>query len=124
MAIELDATTLRTKYGEPLVRETFEVRPGLEAVVTYGPDRQVCIIEFPVSAPKNQVDEVVEELVPLVERGPETGRSHWIFGGYSRSCISYQQIVISEHEGGTTWVTISFKRPGCNPPNPNQYHEA
>jgi hypothetical protein len=112
------------KYGEPLARETFQVRPGLEAVVEYGAGHQVCRIEFPVSAAREEVDEVLDELVPLAERGQETGRSLWIFGGYSRSCIFYEHIVICEHDPGTTGVTIIFRRPGCNSPNPSQYHEA
>lgn len=35
MAIEWDASTLREKYGEPLARETFQVRHDLEMVVSY-----------------------------------------------------------------------------------------
>ena len=37
---------LRSKYGEPLARETFQVRPDMEMVVNYGPARQVCSIEL------------------------------------------------------------------------------
>jgi hypothetical protein len=41
MAAEWDASTLREKYGEPLARETFQVRPDLKMVVSYGPVRRV-----------------------------------------------------------------------------------
>jgi hypothetical protein len=124
MALELDAATLRDKYGEPLARETFQVRHDLEMVVSYGPAGQVCRIQLPHSPSRQQVDEVINELVPPSVRGKETGRGHWITGGHSTSYILYEHIAIFEHEGGVTSVTISFKRSGCNSPNPNQYHEA
>jgi hypothetical protein len=95
MAAEWDASTLREKYGEPLARETFQVRPDLEMVVSYGPARQVCRIELPHTAAKQQLNEVIEELVPPSMRGNETGRSLWIFGGCSMSSILYEHVTIS-----------------------------
>ena len=43
---QMDTSTLRAKYGEPLARETFKVRPNIEAVVNYGTGHQVCKIEM------------------------------------------------------------------------------
>ncbi len=90
-----DASTLREKYGEPLVRETFQVRPNLEMVVNYGPGRRVCRIELPHTTTKQQLDEVIDELVPPSVRGEETGRNLWIFGGYSMSSMLYEHVTIS-----------------------------
>lgn len=124
MAVEWDASILREKYGEPLRRETFQVRHDVEMVVSYGPAGQVCRIQLPHSSSTQQVDEVINELVPPSVRGKETGRGHWITGGPSTPYILYEHLAIFKHDGGITSVTISFKRPGCNSPNPNQYHEA
>jgi hypothetical protein len=44
---QIDESSLRAKYGAPLDRETFMVRPGIEMVVDYGATRQVCRIQFP-----------------------------------------------------------------------------
>src|ERR1700758_2412476 len=83
---QMDTSTLRAKYGEPIAREAFQVRPNIEAVVNYGTGHQVCKIELPPGsyvnvvgeAPphfvtKEQVDEVIDELVPPVARGKEMG---------------------------------------------------
>src|SRR5690242_16404397 len=81
---QMDASALRAKYGEPLARETFQVRPNIEAAVNYGTGHQVCKIELPPGSYMNivgdipphfatskQVDEVIDELVPLSARGKE-----------------------------------------------------
>jgi hypothetical protein len=39
---QIDANGLRAKYGQPLDRETFTVRPGIEMVVDYGPNKLAC----------------------------------------------------------------------------------
>jgi hypothetical protein len=124
MALELDATALRKKYGEPLARETFQVRPNIQIVVSYGRSNQVCRIEFPIFFTRQELEEVIDELVSPSERGKEIGHSRWIFGGYSVSNVEYENIIISEREGGITAVTIIFRRPDCNSPDPSQYHEA
>src|SRR5436190_1530630 len=100
MALELDATTLREKYGEPLGRETFQVRPNIEMVVRYGRSHQVCTIEFPVSVTRHQADEVIDQLVPPTERGKEIGHGLKIIGGYSMSWVAYEHIMIIESQGG------------------------
>ena len=119
MAADLDSATLRLKYGEPLARETFQVRPGLEMIVSYGPDRRVCRIELPSTVTRLQADEVIDELIPPSVRGKETGRNLWIFGGYSMSSILYEHITISgplesDQSSSAPSVTITFKRADCH----------
>src|SRR5258708_13797214 len=81
---QVDAYSLRSKYGPPLDRETFKVRPGIEMVVDYGPSKQACKIQLPSgmkivgtvpvgATTKEQVDEVLNEVVPPPIRGKEVG---------------------------------------------------
>jgi len=119
MAAEWDASTLRERYGEPLARETFQVRPNLEMVVNYGPSRHVCRIELPYTAGKQQVDAMIDELVPPLLRGKETVRNLWIFGGYSMSSKLYEHVTISrpldsDQSNSGPGVTITFNRPDCH----------
>jgi hypothetical protein len=39
---QVDANSLRARYGPPLERETFTVRPGIEMIVDYGPNKLAC----------------------------------------------------------------------------------
>ena len=90
LAQQIDATALRTKYGEPLARETFQVRPNIEAVVNYGPGHQVCRIELPPGRnveTRQQVDDVVAELVPPSARGKELRRMVAVTGRLSMSSV-------------------------------------
>jgi hypothetical protein len=118
LAQQMDSATLRAKYGEPLARETFHVRPNIEAMVTYGPGRQVRKIELPPGKDvetRQQVDEVVAELVPLPTRGKEIRRMVASTGRNSLSSIEYQNVNIAEPQdnGRRTAVTITFNRPDC-----------
>lgn len=124
MALELDATSLRLKYGEPLVRETFQVRPGLEMIVNYGPDRRVCKFEIPHCNSNQQLDELIDELVPPSARGEKLSGRHIIAtgGGAVRHDL-YEKVIISEpydldHPDRRTGVTISFNRAECHQPKP------
>ena len=116
---QMDSTALRAKYGEPLARETFQVRPNIEAIVTYGPGRQVCRIELPPGRDvetRQQVDDVVAELVPLAARGKEIRRMVASTGRNSLSSIEYENVNIAEPQdnGRRTAVTITFNRPDCH----------
>ena len=126
-AQQMDATALRAKYGEPLARETFQVRPNIEAIVTYGSGRQVCRIELPPGrniageippgvATTQQVDEVVEELAPLSMRGKKMGRGIIFSGRISFASDNYENVNIAEPQdnGHRTAVTITFNRPDCH----------
>jgi hypothetical protein len=44
---QIDAFSLRSKYGQPLDRETFTVLPGIDIRVDYGPAKQACVIVLP-----------------------------------------------------------------------------
>jgi hypothetical protein len=128
---QMDAFTLRAKYGEPVARETFQLRPNIEAVVSYGPGRQVCRIELPPGSymnvvgqtpphfvTKQQVDEVIDELVPPSVRGKETMRHIVSTGRISMAFADYEHVSIAEpqdpdHPGRRTAVTITFNRPDC-----------
>src|ERR1700730_7648769 len=126
---QMDTTTLRAKYGEPIARETFQVRPNIEAVVNYGTGHQVCKIELPPGsymnivgeipphfATKQQVDEVVDELVPPSVRGKEINKGAMSAGRIAVYFTDYENVNIAEpqdpdHPGRRTGVTITFKRP-------------
>ena len=82
---QIDASSLRSKYGPPLDRETFTVLPGIEMVEDYGSGRQVCQIQLPSGermvgtvpigvVSKQQIDEVLGEVVPSSVRGKEINR--------------------------------------------------
>lgn len=117
------ANDLRTKYGPPLAREIFTVRPGLEMTVNYAANGHVCRIELPAVAPgtdsrvigPHAVDEFVSELVPLAMRGKELGRSAQAFGAPSMTAVEYQNVTIAElFQGGTrTGVTVTFTGEEC-----------
>ncbi len=81
---QIDTAHLRSKYGAPLARETFTVRPGIEMVVDYGPAKQVCRIQLPSgrqivgdvppgATTRQQIDEVLNEVFPASLRGKELG---------------------------------------------------
>ncbi len=117
-AQQMSASALRAKYGEPLARETFQVRPNIEAVVNYGPRRQVCNIEIPQTTTKREVDEVVDELAPPSARGKKVGQNLMVSGKFTEAVFSYELITISEpqdpdHPGRRTAVRITFNRTDC-----------
>lgn len=124
---QMDTSTLRAKYGEPIARDTFQVRPNIEAVVNYGSGRQVCKIELPPGsyvnpprgASKQEVDQVIDELVPPSVRGKEIGTGVASRNRASVRLTGYEHITISEpldpdHPGRRTGVTITFKRSDCH----------
>src|SRR5580692_7611061 len=98
---QIDASSLRSKYGPPLDRETFIVRPGIEMVVDYGSSRQVCQIKLPSgdrmvgSVPagvitKQQLNEVLDEVVPPSVRGKEVNRGLIYTGAPMLSFTDYE----------------------------------
>jgi hypothetical protein len=124
---QMDTSTLRAKYGEPLARETFQVRPNIEAVVNYGTGHQVCKIDLPPGsyvklpgfASAQDVDQVIDELIPPSMRGKEINKGVLSAARIAVSLTEYEYITISElldpdHPGRRTSVTITFKRPDCH----------
>src|ERR1700682_2734544 len=79
---QIDASSLRAKYGPPLAKETFIPRPGIEMDVEYAPNTHVCRIQLPPIAPSREpsvestqaIDDFLMELAPLAMRGKELRR--------------------------------------------------
>jgi len=120
------ASELRAKYGPPLARETFAARPGIEMVVDYAANGDVCKIQLPPAAPGPQpgmltpkaVDDFVAELVPLAMRGRALGRLLEAVGLPSESIVEYENVTISEsfQDKIRTGVRVTFKHEECQPP--------
>lgn len=118
------ATELRSKYGPPLARETFTPRPGIEMVVDYTANGNVCRIQLPPIAPTSRdprvsspegIDELLLELIPLSTRGKELGRFAAQAGVISVSFINYENVTIavSANASGRTGVTVTFGKEPC-----------
>lgn len=119
MAVEWDASTLREKYGEPLARETFHIRPDLEVIVNYDAGGKVCKFEIPRSTSNQQLDELIDELVPPSVRGEKLLGPHInaTGGGHCTRQYFYEKVAISEpydldHPDRRKGVTITFNRLG------------
>jgi len=130
---QVDAFALRAKFGAPLSRETFTVRPGIEMIVDYSPtSNHACRLEFPGHAPvprdvpagvgtnsKKLIDDVVEEIVPLSMRGKELGGMCQSMGISGICSKDYEYVSISEPSNGAgrTAVIVRFKTADCNAAN-------
>lgn len=123
---QIDTFHLRSKYGAPLDRETFTVRPGIEMVVDYGPAKQVCRIQLPSgmrivgdvppgAIAKQQIDQVLNEVVPPSLRGKELGGMATATGAIIMFSTDYEHVTISELKNGAvgTGITVIFKDPAC-----------
>jgi hypothetical protein len=114
---QLDSAALRAKFGAPLNRETFRVRIGMDIVVDYGANQQVCSIEFPALSSQKDTEEFLAGLVPDSMRGKELGRMASQNGLAWASFIEYEHVTISETGHGDTRdrTTVRFKTEGCKP---------
>src|SRR5665213_1397349 len=123
---QIDTDHLRSKYGAPLDRETFTVRPGIEMVVDYGPAKQVCRIQLPSdrqitgdvpldTITKRQIDQVLNEVVPPSLRGKELGGMAMGSGVGVMSSAEYEHVTITEFKnaGVGTGITVIFKDHAC-----------
>jgi hypothetical protein len=120
------ASDLRAKYGPPLARETFVVRPEVEMVVDYADNGHVCTIQLPPIAPGPEpgvktaraIDALLTELVPLAIRGKELMRMYEATGAPSVTVVQYQNVTISESWQGErrTSITVRFKNEECQKP--------
>jgi hypothetical protein len=123
---QLDSFVLHSKYGTPLDRETFTVRPGIEMVVDYGTGKQVCRIQLPSgmqivgtvpvgAITKQQIDEVLSEVVPPSIRGKEVNRGYVTVGAHSVILEEYEHVMIAESRNNDTGngITVTFKDPSC-----------
>ena len=124
-------SSLRQKYGPP-VKESYLVRPGVLATATSNRDGQVCeiLIEpLPPSTPIKSSDEklrssilneVIDELVPVTERG-----KHVISTFLNLNCLprndcagtgeDYERVSIYRNGGvdAHRYATIQWKNSGC-----------
>lgn len=123
---QVDASSLRAKYGQPLDRETFTARPGVEIVVDYGPGKQACRIQLPSgkkivgtvldgAITKEQIDEVLSEVVPQSIRGKELGRMMQGTGAPMLFTTEYEHVTIGELQIAYVGkgITVTFKDPTC-----------
>ncbi len=124
---QMDAFSLRSRYGPPLERETFTVRPGTEMIVDYGPNKQVCRIQLPSgiqyggivpdnAITKQRIDEVLNEVVPPSIRGLELGHGpDGIWSSLTITFTLYERLSISEalKEGVGIGITVSLTDPSC-----------
>jgi hypothetical protein len=126
---QIDASALRAKYGAPLSRETFTVRPGIEMVVDYSPTaNHACRLELPGQAPmpqdarpgvgidiKRPIDALIEEIVPPSMPGKELRRMCSSAGAISMCWTDYERLSIIEtfEVGRRTSVIVKFKTADC-----------
>lgn len=125
-AQQINSLSLRLKYGPPLDRETFTVRPEVEIRVDYGPSKQACAILLPsgmtaVGTPspdvitRDQMKEILDDLVPVAVRGPEIKRGVIEVGILRTVYTEYEFVNILEHfkSGVGTGIVVVLKDPAC-----------
>jgi hypothetical protein len=124
---QVDTYKLRDKYGPPLDRETFTVRPGIEMVVDYGSGKQVCRIQLPSgikyggtvpadAVTKEKIEAVLEEVLPPSIRGKQINEGMGMTGAFlSFSMADYEHVTISEVKNGDigNGITVTFKDAVC-----------
>jgi hypothetical protein len=131
-AIELTATDLHTRYGDPDM-ERFVVRSGIALTVTYGADQAACqmLVEpkgsiIPRDEPAKYmrpevVTEIIDEIFPEADRGKLLLRFVTKSGCNDYETINYQNVAVSrfrhkcelpkpEIEGA---ATVTRKNPAC-----------
>ncbi len=128
---QLDSAALRSKFGEPLNRETFHLPEGFDLVVDYGPGQQVCKLEVPALMPANEnpantstmnrrMYGFLADPIPDSVRGKELRRMLEAMGALSVEFVEYEHVTISEsHDAnqplhGT--ITVRFKNADCQVP--------
>jgi hypothetical protein len=107
---QIDSAALRAKYGPPLNREIFRVRPGLDLVVDYGANRQVCSIEMP-ALPVQEKQQLLDEVAPESTWGKELRRMAGMLGLAWMSWIEYEHVTIVDTQSSKT---VRFKVEGCS----------
>jgi hypothetical protein len=125
---QIDSSGLKAKFGSPLNREVFTVRPGIEMIVDYSPiANHACALKFPGEAmppdakpgvginPKKIIDELVAEIVPLAMRGKELGGMCEQMGLQGMCSKDYEHVMVMESMTGNqrTAVVVRFKTADC-----------
>src|SRR5580658_1680334 len=112
VAAQLDSAALRRKFGPPLNRETFHVRPGFDITVDYGAKHQVCRMEIPTSVTREATKQFIEELIPAKEGLTVTGSAGEGIQSESLPTTHYEQLYTIEW--GTPTV-VQVKGVACKP---------
>ena len=125
---QMTTDSLRSKYGNPLSRETFTVRPGLQVIADYAASGRVCRLQFPASdnvvgeaAPgeltTKMVDEALEEVVPAGVRGKEVNGRTAYLGAFSMLSTEYDHVIIIRPQNFNTprrgEIVVLFKGELC-----------
>jgi hypothetical protein len=133
IALAPSSQELHNLYGEPRV-ETLSARPGIDLTVEYGTDRSACqmLIEPSKSLYGNEeqgtpmssasVSEILEEILPGVERGKHINRIVNMSGCNEAEILDYENVSImrSKHtcdplsQNQDVRTTIRFKREACS----------
>ncbi len=130
------ALTLRERYGQP-ISETYLVRPGITVSASYGKSGDVCELlispqkassliksanESPTTIDFHEMTEIIDELVPVTERGKGVGS-----GMLNLRCLPaddcagsmghWEKLLIYRNagpSGGEHYATIQWQRDECN----------
>jgi len=134
--LELTALDLHARYGDPDV-ERFLVRPGINLIVTYSPQRRVCemIVEpeaslIPHDEPEKDMPpelarEILDELLPEQTLGGVITGYTLFTGGHAARRTEYESVVIthvlvnvgSKKPEMETRLTIESKKSSCQAVN-------
>jgi len=121
--IELNATDLRARYGDPRAQR-FMVRLGITLIATYGTDRAACRLvlgptrsiiprEEPARYMRSEdVTGIIDEVLPEADRGQQLRH-----GVTKSGCNDYETIDYDN-------VTVSRFSHGCDLPKPEMEGEA
>jgi hypothetical protein len=125
--VKMDRSRLRALFGPPIKRggqpgtEIFLVRPGIEVTATFTvADGMLCKLEIPSGvADRQRVREILEQAVPVAERGKKwnemmlyTGISGFTNIYYERVVVS-EQLFTSEAINQNPGAAVVFKRESC-----------
>jgi hypothetical protein len=122
----------RVRYGRPDV-ERFPVRTGLTLTVEYGPGGEVCRMRiepyhglqhfppFDLAAQMDEVNVVLNEIVPPETRGKEFGPGANVSGSCAGAVppTEYENVTVIQNYGfcqkplAVRAVDVLFKRPAC-----------
>jgi hypothetical protein len=128
---QLNSSTLRSKYGPPLNRETFHMPQGFDLVVDYDAANQACKMVVPALMPtdakvgnseemKKRMYDFLADVVPAAMRGKEVRRGAFMSGLSSMSSVEYEHVTIHEFQYANqpfsrdNTITVTFKN--CETP--------
>jgi hypothetical protein len=128
------ANDLSAKYGA--AHQSYEIRPGIFITVKFAADGRVCEMWLekrhvqasgtigldPTTLSPEETKPIIQELIPLSERGNETKSSglNRISGIGGDTLEDYENVSITyiwgvnQRESGTAAVVIRWKNRGCN----------